>query len=98
MTGLSAILGIVLIALMLRKGKPLSGRGLILCLVCIALFYAASTALIARNAPNAATLAYAPDSATVAYLWGRAVGAYVLLLLFVAVGHVIRNRRAKPTT
>ena len=89
MSGLSVILGIVLIVLMLRKSKPLSGRGLMLWLVGIALFYAASTTLIARNASEAAT---------VAYLAGRAVGAYVLLLLFVAVGYVIRSRRAKPTT
>lgn len=88
MTGLSVILGIVLIVLMLRKSKPLSGRGLTLWLIGIALFYAASTMLIASHAP---------DAPTVAGLAGRAIGAYVLLLLFVAVGHVIRNRRPKPT-
>lgn len=88
MTGLSAILGILLIFLMLRKGKPLSGWGLAAWLVCIALFYAASTALIARRASE-------PE--IVAGLIGRAVGAYLLLLLFVAVGYVIRSRRAKPS-
>jgi hypothetical protein len=87
MTGLSVILGIVLIALMLRT-PPLSGRALKLWLLGIALFYAGSTAMIAMGASE-------PDR--VAYLVGRAVGAYVLLLLFVAVGSVIRNRRAKRT-
>jgi hypothetical protein len=88
MTGLSVILGILLIVLMLRKNKPLSGWGLMLWLVVIAFFYAATTAMIVSNAS---------ESTIVAGLIGRAVGAYVLLLLFVAVGHVIRGRRAKPT-
>ena len=87
MTGISVILGIVLIVLMLRKSKPLSGRGLTMWLIGIALFYAGSSALIASNTS---------ESATVAYFVGRAFGAYVLLLLFVAVGYLIRNRRAKP--
>lgn len=86
MTSISVILGIVLIVLMLRKSKPLSGRGLTMWLVGIALFYAGTTALIASKATE-------PER--VAYLTGRAVGAYVLLLLLVALGHVIRNRRAK---
>ncbi len=86
MAGLSVIFGILLIILMLRKSKPLSGRGLTMWLIGIALFYAGTTALIANRVTE-------PER--VAYVAGRAVGAYVLLLLLVALGYVIRNRRAK---
>jgi len=90
MTGLSVIFGIVLLVLMLRTppANPLSGRALKLWLLGIAFFYAGSTALIAMGASE-------PER--VAWLVGRAVGAYILLLLFVGFGVALRNRRAKRT-